>query len=173
VTEAAISLGSNVGDREKNLVQAVRALSDKFILTRVSSVYETDPMYLEAQPAFLNAAATVNVPVGPLSLLRTLKDIEHSLGRTPGGRFGPREIDLDLVAYGSARYRYSYLGEDVLILPHPRVMERRFVLAPLAEIASSLILPGMGKVQDLLDRTFGQESTVRLYSDALLPLLSR
>ena len=166
-----ISLGSNVGDRLKNLQAAGQALSAFLKNLKISSVYETAPMYLVSQPLFLNAAAIGETTEGPLSLLRRLKTTEMELGRQSGMRYGPREIDLDLIAYGVAKYVFVKDGETLLSVPHPRVVERRFVIEPLHELNPHLLLPGLGAVDELLKATADQASSVRKISDALLPVL--
>ena len=172
MTTVALSLGTNVGDRLANLEKGLHGLESRLRVTAVSKVYETAPMYIETQADFYNAAAIAETDIGPLDLLRLVKGLEKELGRTASARFGPREIDIDLISYGSVQYRFKFKSEEVLTLPHPRVLERRFVLEPLAEISPLLVLPGMGSVQDLLQSTDGQSKSVRVVSDALLPLLS-
>ena len=167
----AISLGSNVGDRLKNLKAAGSALATFIDHLKMSSVYETAPMYVHDQPDFYNAAAIGETKLGPLGLLRRLKTLEGELGRQTGVRYGPREIDLDLIAYGSAKYVYIKDGEPLLTVPHPRVSERRFVLEPLHELKPDLMLPGLGSIAQLLGSTSEQASSVRKLSDAVLPVL--
>ena len=113
-----------------------------------SSFLETDPVgYLE-QPQFLNAAVAVETSLRPTELLATLLDIERELGRTrEGPRYGPRTIDLDLLLVDGVT-----IDEPGLTLPHPRLHERAFALAPLAEIDPAIIVPGHGTVRELLDR---------------------
>jgi len=171
VASVAISLGSNVGDRLKNLQNAVAALRRLLTGLQVSSIYETQPMYVESQPPFYNAAAIGETDLGPLALIKQLKQAEAQLGRQTGYRYGPREIDLDLIAFGAAKYTFEKDNEVLLQVPHPRVAERRFVLQPLAELNPELVLAGMGCVKELLDSTADQASSVRKLSDALLPLL--
>lgn len=148
MTPVAIALGSNLGDRLAHLCEAVRLLRPNVHLGRVSLAYETPPMYVENQPPYLNAAVIGDTPLGPLALIAFLKSVEREVGRSPRARFGPREIDLDLIAYGRLRIRSR--GSLPLQVPHPRLPERRFVLEPLGEIAPGLCLPGLGTVSDLL-----------------------
>lgn len=150
MTTVAIGLGSNLGDRLDNLQAALSALSAALHFKAVSPVYETMPMYVQEQPSYLNAAAIAETELGPLRLLKLLKETEGRVGRTDGPRNGPREIDLDLIAYGCAEFRFSDGQEDRLVVPHPRTPERGFVLRPLADIAPTLILPGFGRVAELL-----------------------
>jgi len=128
---AYIGLGANIGDRERNLLQAVRALdeSEGVRVIRCSSIYETDPVGYEAQPLFLNMCAAVSTTLGPRELLETCLRIERSMGRTREIRWGPRTIDLDLLLYGDVE-----LSSPELELPHPRIAERLFVLIPLLEV---------------------------------------
>jgi 2-amino-4-hydroxy-6-hydroxymethyldihydropteridine diphosphokinase len=113
----------------------------------VSSLRETDPVGYEDQPRFLNGAAALRTKLPPRVLLERLLEVERSLGRdrSTGPRFGPRTIDIDLLLYGSEE-----ITEPGLVVPHPRLAERRFVLEPLAELDSSLEVPGRGSVRDLL-----------------------
>ncbi len=125
-------------------------------------------MYVADQPPFLNAALCGISHDGPLLLLRKLKDLEQELGRTPRERNGPREIDIDLLAYGSLKYRFA--GGLRLTVPHPRVVERRFVLQPLADLAFDFHLPGLGTVRELLIQTNDQAADVVRLDHALLPV---
>ena len=120
--------------------------SDGITLTAVSRVRETDPVGYLDQPRFLNAVAAVETSLPPRALLARLLEIERELGRTRDGpRFGPRTIDLDLLVYGREE-----IDESGLTVPHPRLVERRFVLEPLAELAPGLEVPGQGPVAALL-----------------------
>lgn len=131
-------LGSNLGDREHNLQAALDALAAFVRVTAVSSVYDTAPLLITDQPRFHNAVCAGYTSLAPLELLHTIKDLEEVLGRVEGVRYGPRLIDIDLLFYDQ---RVSDSPE--LTLPHPRLVERAFVLAPLAEIASDLLHPGV------------------------------
>lgn len=145
---AYIGLGSNLGDRETTLRAALDALAAAPGITQVtvSSVRETEPVGYLDQPSFLNAAAAVETDLRPRELLDLLLRIERELGRTrEGARYGPRTIDLDLLLYGSER-----VEEAGLTVPHPRLHERLFVLEPLAELDSSLEVPGKGTVSTLI-----------------------
>jgi 2-amino-4-hydroxy-6-hydroxymethyldihydropteridine diphosphokinase len=148
VTRAYIGLGANLGDREGSLRTAVDRLgaSRDIDVVAVSSVRETDPVGYTDQPRFLNAATVVETTLGARELLDRLLAIERELGRTrQGPRFGPRTIDLDLLVYGD-----ETVDEPGLRIPHPRLHERSFVLEPLAELDPGLVVPGSGKVADLL-----------------------
>jgi 2-amino-4-hydroxy-6-hydroxymethyldihydropteridine diphosphokinase len=146
MAQVAIGLGSNMGDRRAHIESALTLLRDVVAELRVSSLIETAPMYVTDQPAYLNGAAIGFTDLGPLALLARLKAIELEVGRTPSVRYGPREIDLDLLAYGRVAFRSS----GRLEVPHPRTPERRFVLEPLAELDPSMYLPGLGSVSALL-----------------------
>ena len=147
---AFVGLGANLGQREETLLRAVELLAaeDGVEVVALSSVRETDPVGVEDQPRFLNAAALLETTLEPRELLDVLLRIERELGRVRDGtRWGPRVIDLDLLEYGS-----EVVDEPGLRVPHPRLHERRFALEPLVELDPDLELPGRGKVSDLLDR---------------------
>jgi 2-amino-4-hydroxy-6-hydroxymethyldihydropteridine diphosphokinase len=147
---AFVGLGANLGRREETLLRAAELLAaeDGVEVVALSSLRETDPVGVEDQPRFLNAAALLETTLEPRELLDVLLRIERELGRVRDGtRWGPRVIDLDLLAYGS-----EVVDEPGLRVPHPRLHERRFALEPLVELDPDLELPGRGKVSDLLDR---------------------
>jgi len=139
---AAIALGSNLpshfGDRAANLHEALRQLQTLGQVTAVSSFHDTDPVGYEDQPRFLNAAALLETELPPLELLHALLGIEHSMGRdrSTAPLKGPRIIDLDLLLFGEI-----ILQTPELTLPHPAMNERRFVLAPLVEVAPKMQHP--------------------------------
>jgi len=132
-----LALGANLGDRVASLREAVERLRGAIMIERMSAVYETEPAYLLDQPRFLNMAVSGRTALEPHALLAFLKRIERDLGRVAGPRFGPRAIDIDILVYGGLT-----LASANLIIPHPRMAERPFVLAPLAEIAPELVPPG-------------------------------
>ncbi|HZG53322.1 MAG TPA: 2-amino-4-hydroxy-6-hydroxymethyldihydropteridine diphosphokinase [Pyrinomonadaceae bacterium] len=145
ITHAYIGLGSNLGDRAGNLLLALRGMLDSGVrVARLSSVYETEPVGVQtAQPLFLNMVAelaldagTANASPSPEQLLARLLRIEYALGRRRDAPLAPRTIDLDLLLYGDARAQTEYLT-----LPHPRLHLRRFVLAPLCELAPRALHP--------------------------------
>lgn len=135
---AYLSLGSNLGNREGNLAEAVRRLADTpgVEVRRVSSVYETAPVGGPPQGDFLNLAVEVVTTLSPRELLATCQRIEADLGRERTVRWGPRTIDLDILLYEG-----ETSADPELTLPHPRLLERQFALVPLAEIAPDLVLP--------------------------------
>ncbi|MFO8012339.1 MAG: 2-amino-4-hydroxy-6-hydroxymethyldihydropteridine diphosphokinase [Phycisphaerae bacterium] len=140
---AYIGLGANLGDREATLRRALGRLRahPHIEVTAESSLIETEPVGGPPdQPPFLNGAAALETDLAPHALLRVLKRIEEALGRRPRGRWGPREIDLDLLLYAG-----RVVETDRLTVPHPRLSERRFVLAPLAEIAPDARHPVTGR----------------------------
>ena len=136
----AIGLGSNVGDRLASLRTGLRAVAAHATDLVVSAVYETEPVLFEAQGPFLNACCVGWTRLTPRQLLSDLQDAERRAGRRRGGpRFGPRELDLDVLLYGDL-----VLEGDRLTIPHPGIRERAFVLVPLAEIAADWTVPASG-----------------------------
>ena len=136
-TRVAVSLGSNLGDREAWIASGVQALRSDLEDVRLSALYETAPLLVEDQPAFLNACCTGRTRLTPHQLLSQLQDAEQAAGRdSTGPRFGPRTLDLDLLLYGD-----EVIEDSDLVVPHPRLRERGFVLIPLAEIAAEWIVP--------------------------------
>ncbi len=133
-----IGLGSNLGDRERYIERALAALKATPGVTLIAqaSLYETEPVGLEDQPWFLNTAVEVRTTLPPQALLQRLKAIERALGRKARKRWGPREIDLDLLLYGD-----RVVCEPDLTVPHPELARRRFALAPLAELAPEVAHP--------------------------------
>ena len=131
-----LGLGSNLGDRLAHLRAALEALEPAYHIERLSSVYETAPQLVTDQPAFYNLVCAGRTSLTPHDLLRLLKELEARLGRQSRYRYGPREIDLDILLYGDL-----VLETEDLTIPHPRLAERAFVLVPLAEIAPDLLHP--------------------------------
>ena len=129
MTIAAIGIGSNMGDAAQNVRAAFHALRKVGEVTAVSRLYQTKPWGVEDQPQFINAAVLLETTLPPRELLRALQSIEIELGREPTYRWGPRMIDLDILYYGDER-----IDEPDLVIPHPRLRERQFVLAPLADV---------------------------------------
>ena len=153
MTRAVVAFGSNVGDRLVHIQEALELLKAKVNILRTSHVFETSPMYVTEQPAFLNGAILLETNLGPLPLMQFLKDIEAQVGRQTRPRNGPREIDLDLLLYGDLRYRFEKAGQTVLDVPHPRMAERLFVLQPMSALDPELRSPGLGLVKALIDST--------------------
>ena len=133
MAEVFLGLGSNLGDRVAHLRRAVAGLQPAVTIERVSSLWRTEPVGLREQPEFLNAALRGHTELTPRALLALLAEIEAAQGRARLVPNGPRTIDLDLLAYDDL-----VVDEPDLTLPHPRMVWRRFVLAPLAEIAPEL-----------------------------------
>ncbi len=131
-----LSLGTNLGDREANLRNAITALAPAVRVTRESRVYETAPWGFTDQPSFLNMVVAGETDLSPLELLKFLKTLETELGRTPTFRYGPRLIDLDILFYDDL-----ILQTPELTIPHPKLHERAFVLVPLADLAPDLVHP--------------------------------
>jgi 2-amino-4-hydroxy-6-hydroxymethyldihydropteridine diphosphokinase len=148
-TRVAIALGANLGDRDGQLQQAVEALRRLLDDVSVSSFHDTAPVGVPLpHPNYLNAAVTGLTRLAPRALLARLLEIEQTLGRLRPHVNAPRTIDLDLILYGDVR-----LDEPALTLPHPRFRGRKFVLAPLAEIAPAMVDPETGlTVESLLRR---------------------
>lgn len=126
---AAIGLGSNLNDPARNVRRALEALRSAGTLLARSRLYASKPWGRAGQPDFCNAVAVIETELGPRALLERLKDLERTLGRVPGERWGPRVIDLDILTYGDER-----IDEPDLQIPHARLYERAFALVPLAEV---------------------------------------
>lgn len=141
-----ISLGSNLGDRRENLRAAVAALPPAVRVTAQSPVYQTAPWGYADQPDFLNQVVEGETELSPRELLVHLKSLESRLGREKTFRYGPRQIDLDILFYAD-----FIVEESDLQIPHPRLHERAFVLVPLADLAPDWVHPRLGlEVQALL-----------------------
>jgi 2-amino-4-hydroxy-6-hydroxymethyldihydropteridine diphosphokinase len=138
---AYLALGSNLGDREANLLKALEWLETADAqIARRSSLYETEPQELREQPWFLNQVVEIGTTLSPLELLARIREIERELGRKRVVAKGPRTIDIDILLYGEA-----IMNTPELQIPHPRLADRRFVLEPLAELAPDLRHPVTGR----------------------------
>lgn len=155
---AFVGLGANLGDRAENIQSALSSLGDlpTIRLCRVSSLYETAAVGIPDQPDFLNAVAEVATTLSATALLEALLNLENLLGRVRTFRWGPRVIDLDLLLYEDQQ-----IALPTLTVPHPRLRERAFVLAPLAEIAPELTLPGDNKAVAELANNLGAGGNIR------------
>lgn len=154
-----LALGTNLGDRSANLRAAVAALPPKVEVSNESRIYETPPWGFENQPAFLNMAIKGRTNLEPQSLLRHLKELEVQLGREQSFRWGPRLIDIDILFYDDL-----VVDTLSLVIPHPRLQERAFVLVPLADLAPDLVHPILEKtVKEMLADV--DASNIRLIPD--------
>ena len=156
---AYLGLGANIGDRRSNLRAAVTMLRERGCeLTAASSLYLTKPVGITDQPDFLNAVIRVKTALDPHDLLATCLKIEQELGRERTTRWGPRVIDIDILLYEGAA-----IDDNELVIPHPRILDRAFVLVPLAEIAPDVeVAPGV-TARDAADRT--DQAGVALFTD--------
>jgi 2-amino-4-hydroxy-6-hydroxymethyldihydropteridine diphosphokinase len=156
-----LSLGSNLGDRKKNIASALEMLGQEAWILKVSSLYETEPVGYKEQPWFLNCACSIETGLTPQALLELAKTIEKKLGRKPTLHFGPRIIDIDILFYDDL-----ILDSPDLVIPHPRLTERAFVLVPLKEIAPNLVHPLLDlTIEELLERAEKLEE-VHLYLES-------
>lgn len=158
-----LSLGSNLGDRRKNLFFALRALEERGVaVLKISSLYQTEPVGDREQPWFFNLAVEVSASLNPEDMLGLIQTIERKLGRGPDKRGGPRPIDIDILLAGD-----QIIQSERLTIPHPRLHERNFVLRPLEEISPEAIHPVLGmRIKDL--RTLsGDLSVVKKLRHAL------
>ena len=149
MTRAYVALGSNLEHPAKQIRAAFAALATLRAtrLIRASSLYQTTPVGFSDQPDFINAVAELDTELAPLALLRSLLDLEADFGRARSFRNAPRVLDLDLLWYQGVS-----MTEPQLILPHPRMHQRAFVLIPLSEIAADLELSALGSVAELASR---------------------
>jgi 2-amino-4-hydroxy-6-hydroxymethyldihydropteridine diphosphokinase len=147
MTTAYIGIGSNEGDRFTNMYNSIGLLVQECDIVKISSIYETEPVGYKDQPYFLNCVVEVNTELRPQQLLQELKSIEMMMGRAPSFINGPRIIDLDILLYGD-----TVIDTAELVVPHPRLHERAFVLIPFNEIAPELVHPVLHKtIKELLN----------------------
>ena len=152
-----LGLGSNVGDRQQNLDKALDFLSQRLRMGEVSSIYDTEPVGNADQPHFLNLACQAYTRLEPTGLLALAKGIESKLGRV-GKSGAPRTIDIDILLYGE-----QVIETPELVIPHPKMTERAFVLVPLDEIAPDLVHPVSGKtIRELLQGITEKQGVLKL-----------
>lgn len=153
-----IALGANLGNREANLRMALRAMTRMARVQAVSALYESEPEGGAAQPAYNNAVCRIETGLEPASLLRFLKTLEHEIGRRSTAEpRAPRPIDLDILLYED-----RIVDSDGLTVPHPRMSGRAFVMAPLAEIAPNVTVPGTGETVKALAGKAGEAGLKRI-----------
>ncbi|HEX8838798.1 MAG TPA: 2-amino-4-hydroxy-6-hydroxymethyldihydropteridine diphosphokinase [Candidatus Acidoferrum sp.] len=162
-TTVYLSLGSNIGDRENNLRKAIRALAEANLrVTRVSSFYETEPVDLREQPWFLNCVVRGEAQTPALDLLHALRGIEAHMGSEKLVPKGPRLIDIDILLYGDAT-----VDRPELQVPHPRMLQRKFVLVPLAEIAPNLRHPSWAGTAKQIVSNLADSSAVHKFEASI------
>ena len=144
---AVIALGSNLGNRELNIDSAIAELAKIIEISHLSTNHETDPVGGPEQPKYLNAVLIAETQLDPHELLISMLEIENKLGRKREIHWGPRTIDLDLIVFGD-----EVIDSEVLVLPHPRAHERKFVLEPWLEIDPDAYIPGIGEIESILQR---------------------
>ena len=153
-------MGSNLGDREENLNKALELLKglEGTELEMYSSIYESEPMYLSEQPDYLNMAAMLSTNLSPSMLLEALLSIETGMGRVRKLKFGPRVIDLDILFFGD-----QIVESESLLIPHPLLYDRMFVLRPLSEIAGESVCPVKRKTISELLKLSTDSSNISKY----------
>ncbi len=157
-----IGLGSNIGDRKKNIAEAINLLSNSpdVKLEKTSSLYITEPIGYVGQDWFLNSVVEITTSLSPRDLLYQCQAIEEQMGRVRTMQWGPRIIDLDIILYGD-----EVIEDDELIIPHPNMHKRRFVLLPLVEIAPDVLHPKLNKTASELLQVLKDGHKVEVYTD--------
>ncbi|MFQ6057956.1 MAG: 2-amino-4-hydroxy-6-hydroxymethyldihydropteridine diphosphokinase [Anaerolineae bacterium] len=161
IHQVYLGLGSNLGDRQSNILQALQKLRAEISIEAVSSCYETEPVGYLDQPQFLNAVCVGTTDLTPRELFQFVKSIERKMGRQRTRRYGPRLIDIDILFYDDL-----IVDLPDLVIPHPRLAERAFVLVPLAEIAPDKIHPVLQLTAAELRQRVGEEGVVRVIRPA-------
>jgi len=159
-----LSLGSNIDDREKNIINAIKLLGKILTIKKVSSIYETEPVGFKEQKYFYNLVLKVFTDLTPFELLQSVEQIENKLGKKIKRRWGPRSIDIDILYYGN-----EIIESEELTVPHPLINERRFVLVPMSEIAEEFVCPKTNlKVSDILKNCKNEESVIKIKNNTFL-----
>ncbi|XUX00362.1 MAG: dihydropteroate synthase [Dehalogenimonas sp.] len=158
VHKVYLSLGSNLGDRLSNLESAVKLLRERITIARISPVYQTEPVWVPEQPKFLNMVVEVRTVLTPGELLLFLKDIEQKLGRGAAGSEAPRPIDIDILFYDAL-----VMTSETLVIPHPRLSQRAFVLVPLYNLVPDLVHPVLKKTVNEMLSALNNPQGVEFY----------
>ncbi|WP_107839597.1 2-amino-4-hydroxy-6-hydroxymethyldihydropteridine diphosphokinase [Metasolibacillus meyeri] len=161
MNDVFLSIGTNIGEREGNLKQAVQLLREQVEVVKVSAVYETAPVGYIDQPSFFNIAVHVQTERTAEEALAVCQSIENELGRVRDIRWGPRIIDLDILLFNQ-----ESIGTDSLIVPHPRMYERAFVLVPLVEISESFESGQITQARDTLAKLDLRQEGITLWKKA-------
>ncbi|WP_107943717.1 2-amino-4-hydroxy-6-hydroxymethyldihydropteridine diphosphokinase [Metasolibacillus fluoroglycofenilyticus] len=160
MNDVFLSIGTNIGEREANLQQAVQLLQAQVEVVKVSSIYETAPVGYTDQPSFLNIAVHVRTTRSATEMLALCQAIENELGRVRDIRWGPRIIDLDILLFNQ-----EIIATEHLLVPHPRMYERAFVVVPLVEISKSFESEQMALARDTLDKLDLQQEGIILWKE--------